>query len=215
MAGVGLDPRRDRVPEDAARAGPAGRRARAGRPSSSCATCTSACARRTRSRLPADAAAGSAPSNIAAHGLVTRYAPHGSPLPRPRLVAVVALLGLRSSRRRRPTRAKRGRPQRDRASRSCRPKRATSCMLIRAGGPVSPTSATASRSATASACSLRSAAATITSTRCDTRARRIAARAASSAVVRGARRTYAITPTITTHRFEGSANEASRPHSTG
>ena len=36
-----VDPRRDRVPEDAARPGPADRRADAGRPSSSCANCTS------------------------------------------------------------------------------------------------------------------------------------------------------------------------------
>ena len=45
-----VDPRRDRVPEDAARAGPARRRADAGRPSSSCATCTSGCGQRPATR---------------------------------------------------------------------------------------------------------------------------------------------------------------------
>ena len=55
-----LDSRRDRVPEDAARAGSAGRRARARRPNRNCATCTSACAPATP-RRPADAPRGGDP----------------------------------------------------------------------------------------------------------------------------------------------------------
>ena len=93
--GRGLDPRRHRVPEDAARPGPADRHARARRPSSNCATCTSACARRTRSRLPADAARGLRTVRTPPHGLVTRYTCRmNRALPSSRgWVAVVALLG--------------------------------------------------------------------------------------------------------------------------
>ena len=47
-----VDTRRHRVPEDAARPGPAGRRADGRSPSSSCATCTSACGPPTRSSRP-------------------------------------------------------------------------------------------------------------------------------------------------------------------